>query len=213
LHLLLTDSLTCPRCGPRFGLILLADRLEARRVLEGRLGCANCRDQYPITSGFADLRPPPARAAANGASAAARPRPDEAAAIRHAALLGLSDAGGHALLLGGLVRNAEDLAGLVGGTEIVVLAAEAAGWQEREGLSRLASPGDGLPFGSRTLRAVALDASARVTPEEAARVVAPLGRLVLEGVHGDVAPRLSAAGLELLAAEGGTLVAARLAGS
>lgn len=51
MHLLLTDILSCPRCGPEFGLILLADRIEARRVLAGILGCANCRSKYPIREG------------------------------------------------------------------------------------------------------------------------------------------------------------------
>lgn len=57
MHILLTDVLTCPNCGPEFGLILLADRVENRRVLEGTLGCANCRERYGIDEGFADLRP------------------------------------------------------------------------------------------------------------------------------------------------------------
>ena len=43
MHILLTDTLTCPRCGPDFGLILLAERIEGRRVMDGHLGCANCR--------------------------------------------------------------------------------------------------------------------------------------------------------------------------
>ena len=46
MHILLTDVVTCPRCGPEFGLILLADRFEERRVMQGRLGCPNCREEY-----------------------------------------------------------------------------------------------------------------------------------------------------------------------
>ena len=38
MHILLTDLLFCPRCGPQHGLILLANRLEERRVLDGWLG-------------------------------------------------------------------------------------------------------------------------------------------------------------------------------
>jgi uncharacterized protein YbaR (Trm112 family)/SAM-dependent methyltransferase len=57
-HLLLTDRVTCPRCGPRFGLILLAERVVDRRVLEGHLGCPNCREHYPVRKGYGDLRPP-----------------------------------------------------------------------------------------------------------------------------------------------------------
>lgn len=62
MHILLTDILTCPRCGPEFGLVLLADRVEDRRVLEGRLGCPNCREQYPIVAGAVDARLPAERA-------------------------------------------------------------------------------------------------------------------------------------------------------
>ena len=57
MHILVTDRLACSRCGPAFGLVLLADRLENRRVLSGHLGCANCRERYPIIEGFGDLRP------------------------------------------------------------------------------------------------------------------------------------------------------------
>ena len=61
MHLLLTDRLTCPRCGPEFGLILLADKLVDRVVHSGVLGCPNCRDAFQVEDGFADLRAPPRR--------------------------------------------------------------------------------------------------------------------------------------------------------
>jgi uncharacterized protein YbaR (Trm112 family) len=51
MHIVLTDVLTCPRCGPEFGLILLAHHVEARRVSSGALGCSNCREKYPIVEG------------------------------------------------------------------------------------------------------------------------------------------------------------------
>ena len=54
MYILLTDALTCPRCGPEFGLLVLADRMEERRVIEGRLGCANCRSAFPIRDAAAD---------------------------------------------------------------------------------------------------------------------------------------------------------------
>ncbi|HWK89996.1 MAG TPA: Trm112 family protein, partial [Longimicrobium sp.] len=56
MHILLTDLLTCPRCGPEHGLVLLADRIEERRVVRGRLGCPNCRETYPVAGTVADLR-------------------------------------------------------------------------------------------------------------------------------------------------------------
>ena len=59
MYILLTDALTCPRCGPDFGLLVLADRMAERRVIEGALGCANCRSSYPIRNAAADLRVAP----------------------------------------------------------------------------------------------------------------------------------------------------------
>ena len=44
----LTDHLVCPRCGPPFGLILLARDVRDRRVREGEFGCPNCRDRFPV---------------------------------------------------------------------------------------------------------------------------------------------------------------------
>ena len=58
MHIVLTDVLTCPRCGPSFPLILLANRVENRRVLDGVLGCANCREKYPVQDGLGKLRVP-----------------------------------------------------------------------------------------------------------------------------------------------------------
>lgn len=87
MHLLLTDRLTCPRCGPTFGLILLADRMVERRVLQGTLGCPNCRDSFTVRDGFADLRAPPrgdlpeGRA---GADPAARPASPQAETVGEA---------------------------------------------------------------------------------------------------------------------------------
>ncbi len=55
----LVDHLVCPRCGPPFGLVLLAHDVQDHRVRAGEFGCPNCRDRFPVEGGFADLRPPP----------------------------------------------------------------------------------------------------------------------------------------------------------
>lgn len=52
----LSDLLTCPRCGPMYGLVLLPYEVSDRRVRSGVLGCANCRERYPVEGGVADLR-------------------------------------------------------------------------------------------------------------------------------------------------------------
>ena len=59
MNVVLTDHLVCPRCGPPFGLVLLARDVRDRRVRQGEFGCPNCRDRFPVEGGFADLRPPP----------------------------------------------------------------------------------------------------------------------------------------------------------
>ncbi|MBI4543941.1 MAG: hypothetical protein HY703_01950 [Gemmatimonadetes bacterium] len=207
MHILLTDILSCPRCGPGFGLILLADRIEERRVLEGWLGCANCRERYGIGGGFADLRPPPAPpllAAAGGPPAA---DPDEA--FRMAALLGVAEGPGFLLVVGPAARLTPGISAIVANIEVVAADEAARGWSEQPGVSRLAV-GAQLPFFSRTMRAVALTGDAAGAGlEEGARALAPLGRLVLEPAPPDAEQRLGAAGLRVAARQAFTVVAER----
>ncbi len=206
MHLVLTDVLTCPRCGPRFGLILLADRVIERRVLEGALGCANCRERYPIRGGFADLRPPPAPSLSEVVAPVAE---GGEAAVRLGALLGLREGKGFWLLAGEGTRHAPAVAALVEGVEVVATDAALAGWPEEAGVSRIAAGGE-LPFHDRSLPGVALTGGAADTLlEEGARVLGPLGRLVLTGAPADAERRLGAVGLGVLAREGETVVAGR----
>lgn len=96
MHILLTDILRCPRCGPEFGLILLTDRIEDRTVIAGTLGCPNCRQSYPIAAGVADLR------YAEAPPLETHPPQffGEDAAFRLAALMGAQSANTNLLLLG-----------------------------------------------------------------------------------------------------------------
>src|SRR5690606_33440071 len=111
MHVLLTDRLTCPRCGPAFGLILLAERAEERRVQKGVLGCPNCRDSFPIDDGFGDVRAPPRRGVPAGLAGGPDPRPTDAAeSERLAALLGVAEGPGTLALVGGPARHGEALA-------------------------------------------------------------------------------------------------------
>jgi uncharacterized protein YbaR (Trm112 family) len=205
MDLRLTDILTCPRCGPEFGLILLADRVEEGRILEGAFGCPNCRERYPVVAGFGDLRVPPAPPLTGEAPQTL----DDEAAFRLAALMDLAEAGGWAILAGAGGRLAAALAALAVGVEVVAVDARLAGWDEQAGLTRMAAEGR-LPFRDGRMRAVALTAD---VPEsllaEAARVVVPGGRLVLDPAPAGAASRLYAAGCHVLAAEAGTIVARR----
>jgi uncharacterized protein YbaR (Trm112 family) len=207
MHILLTDILRCPRCGPEFGLVLLADRVEDRRVEAGRLGCANCREMYPVAAGEVDLRVPGAAALPEGGAAG----PDEA--VRLAALLGLSEAWGSVLLAGAGADLADALAALVPGVEVVhAVGRPGSGEGKGEGrLSRLVG-GAPLPFAPGSLRGVALGREAAGLLEEGVRLLAPGGRLVVEGAPAGAAEELAAAGLRVLLDQEGWLVAERAGG-
>ena len=230
MQLLLTDRLSCPRCGPTFGLILLANRLVDRRVQDGTLGCPNCRDAFPIVEGFADLRAPPRgelepglageeppaeeperqppeAAGSRGPSAGATDAADEAG--RAVALLGIPRGPGTVALVGGPARFAPRLVDAVEELDVVAVDADARRWPERAGISRLVA-GPGLPFFDRTLRGVVVDG--RLGPAtifEAARVTAPMSRVVVLSAPVDAAHVLRQAGMAVLAQEGETVVAAR----
>lgn len=205
MYLPLTDQLVCPRCGPDHGLILLADEIADRRVLTGALGCPRCRERYPVVDGFADLRVDPVPAAGEVAAASM----DREAAIRLAALLGLTEGVPYALLVGPSVVHAPALATLVEGVEVVACAESLRGWAEERGVSRFAT-GPVLPFRTYSMGGVALtgQGSAELL-EEAARVLSPVGRLLWEPAPEDAEARLEGVGLGIVARDGAVLVAAR----
>lgn len=215
MNLLLTDRLTCPRCGPAFGLILLANVMEDRRVRDGVLGCSNCRDSFPVREGFVDLRPPPRGSFGPGRAGSpvteggeADGRPDDQAA-RVVALLGIQRGPGTVALAGRPARWAGIVAASVQDLDVVAVDADTASWSERDRVSRMIT-GPALPFFDRVLRGVVVDgALGRATIFEAARVIAPLSRVVVVHADAEAARVLAEAGLEILAQEGETVVGAR----
>ncbi len=209
MHLLLTDRLTCPRCGPGFGLILLADRLADRRVVDGKLGCSNCRDAFLIHDGFGDLRAPPRGGLPEGRAGKGGPTTETDVAERWQALLGVAEGPGTIVLVGSAARQAGALARSIDGVEIVAMDADLAAWPEVPHVSRMVS-GPGLPFFDRTLRGAVVDgALAGRWIAEGARVVARLSRVIVVEASDDARVILEGAGLQLLAEEAGTVLAAR----
>ena len=207
MHILLTDVLACPRCGPAFGLILVPDEVHERRVASGILACANCRERYRIDDGIADLRAVTRPPGDEGAHYHADPH--DGRALRLAALMGVSEGPAIVLIAGPDAARAGEIAATV--AELEVIAAGGVG-EVRSGAGVSAVlVGDALPVVSGKLRAVALtgDAADRFL-EEGARAVAPTSRLVLDPGPADAEARLAAAGLRTLAHEGGTIIAARL---
>ena len=200
MHLVLTDVLTCPRCGPPTGLIVLADRMAGRRVVQGRLGCPNCQSSYGVREGVADLRLREA--------VPAGPRVGyEGDPVRMAALAGLTEARGFSLLVGPGAALAEGLVTLVPNLQLVVIT-EGGAVAAREGLSPLLVDGP-IPLQPASMRAVIVTGSASAfLLRECARVVAGGGRVVIEGPSA-LAELVEASGLQPLVAEGNTIVATR----
>ena len=201
MHLILTDILACPRCGPEFGLILLADRMEDRQVVEGGLGCANCRTTYRIRDGVAELRLSPM----------AEPGPlagsDAERAYRVAALSGIADREGTVLVVGAAPAMVGEIGRLLPNARVLGIApgapAGAGGveWVTAEGR---------FPFRDRTLSAVAvLGAGVLPAAAELGRVLLPGGRLVLDGTGVEAAAFLPAPGWSLLLEQEGVAVASR----
>lgn len=209
----LSDLLTCPRCGPTYGLILLPDEVVGRRVVAGVLGCANCRERYPVRGGVADLRV----GAADGdrvsdpdpdADPDVDPDVDPDAAVRLAALLDLAEGGGTVLLAGPGASRAAALSRLVSEVRVVVVGVGAGGAGGGE-VSVLRSD-VGLPLRAGSLRGVSLTGVRSEQVEEGARLLGAGGRLVLDPAPEGARSRVEAAGLRVLLEEGSVLVAGRV---
>ncbi len=206
MHILLTDWLSCPRCGPEFGLILLAREMRDRRILEGELGCSNCRENYPVVQGFGDLRLPPRRPLDPPPSSDALPGPDGETGVRMGAFLGLTEGPGTVLIIGDSARNAGALTDLVEGVEVVGSDPDLRAMKEREGVSRIVS-GARIPFFNESLRGVVLSGRDRTRLlEEAVRVLAPMGRVVMEEAPEGARASMEELGLKVLLEEEGILV-------
>ena len=219
MHLLLTDRTACPRCGPAFGLILLADHLDNRRVREGVLGCSNCRERYPIRDGVADLRPPPRLPLPEPESSTPLPRPESSTpgkpadvadpraraaadaadprALTAAAVSGVGPGGGKVLVMGAAASLSGAMADVVPeGVEVVTAQP---GWPVlpcAPGVSPTIV-GSRLPFFDATFAGVVLLGSDAGTEalREAARVLLRGHRVVLLEPPIDAQARLGAVGL------------------
>jgi len=229
MHLLVTDRLVCPHCGPQFGLILVAERLENRRILDGFFGCSNCQARYPVREGFGDLRPPSGgkepgvlqdstaeggaaiRESRRSGSGQAEPDPElppEPTATSLAAFLGLTSGSGFLLLTGRSVRHAAGLSEMGDGFEVVAAHPSLANAPESEGVSRVRI-GTSFPFRTGSLRGVVLEGPIESEfLREGRRVLAPASRLVLltPGKGGRAA--VEEAGLSVIAGDENALVGA-----
>ena len=203
MYLLLTDVLACPECGPDNGLVLLSEKVQDRRVLEGQLGCPACERRYPVRGGFADFAPE------RVGEEALEQEGLEEAPLRVAALMGVAEGPASVLVCGASPQLAAAVAGLVPRLEVALTDSRADAEPEEPGVSRMRT-GRHLPFYGASLRAVTLfGATAARRLEEAVRVLHPTGRLVIMGAEPPTESELARHGLQLLAREGQTAVLKR----
>ena len=101
MHSELVDTLRCLSIHEESWLVAAADETEGRHIMRGLLGCPVCHARYPIAHGIADFsggaRVP---VALENASIA----PDEAPAVKLAAMLDLTDPSGYVILVGEWAR-------------------------------------------------------------------------------------------------------------
>lgn len=169
----LVDALRCPVAHEESWLVAAAMTMEARHIVEGTLGCPVCKTQYAISRGVVDFR------RAHSQPAAPRQPTDAETAMRLAALLGLSESHGFAVLVGDWGNQAAALSAIVDVPLVLVDPPE----------DVIGAPGisvircDGLiPLAEGAARATAIDAT---TPERVAsairatrttgRIIAPIG--------------------------------------
>lgn len=205
MHILLTDFLTCPRCGPAFGLILLADRLENRRVREGSLGCANCRGSYPVRQGVADLRVGPE----DVLGLTGGPTEEAEVAFRTAALMGPPGLNASRLLVEQSGAVAAPLARILEETHLIAVSAIPPEDPEDAGvLSRIAT-GSRLPFrGNAFQGAAVLGEPSPALLADLPRTLVPGSRLVIDGAAAGICDRVTKFGLSVLLEQDGVVVAA-----
>ena len=215
MHLLLTDRLFCPRCGPGFGLVLWADRLEERRVHGGHLGCANCRERYPIDGGVADLRPAPRTPGMGVVTASHSEDLDPTTATAIAAAMGAGQGGRPVLLVGEAARWLPALVPLLPEDVDVVVAqfepsVDANGVHGLDRISRVIV-GDVWPFGDASFGGVTV-AGPQAEPTRLrtlGRLLDPRHRLVVLDPPEGIQVRLGGAGLTRFVQAPGIAAASR----
>ena len=170
----LVDSLRCVNAHEDTWLVAGVTRMDGRRIVEGKLGCPLCRREYPVRDGVAWF-------AGSGSDRASRltptpPSATEGRAMRAAALLGLTDAGG-IVVLGGSWADCADAIAELSPSHVVVLN-RAIPIDAPQTVSCLVV-GERLPFAAGSVRAVALDAELAATSlESATAALRGRGRLV-----------------------------------
>lgn len=165
----LIDALRCPVPHEESWLVVAAQRIDARHIVEGTLGCHVCGAEYPIRLGVADFR-------CHADSVPPQSAPgDLEQAMRLAALLDLSDARGFALLLGDWGKHAALLSSIVQVPLLLVDPPEQV--TAAPGISIVRCDAD-LPLAAGAARATAIDRDDDQRAASAIRATRVQGRVV-----------------------------------
>ena len=165
----LIDALRCPVVHEESWLVATADRMEARHIVDGTLGCPVCSAEYPIRGGVVDLRRVTGRRPLDDASRG------PVLAMRLAAMLDLTDALGFAVLLGGWGSHAAELSTIV---ETPLIAIDPpANVTGAPGLSVVRCDGE-IPLAAGAARAMAIDNGNLVRVASAVRATRAKGRML-----------------------------------
>jgi len=199
MHIELTEMLRCPEPHREEFLVLSTGEMSGRMVLSGLAGCPVCHKEYELVEGVVDFGERAGAAGASPASAAEAGAPPDAATLQ--ALLDLGGPGGIVVLLGSAARQAEGLAGLMGGIHFVGVNAPA-DVQELPVLS-LVRCGGSVPLRGSVARGVVIGTDCAAEPwlTEGQRVLLRGRRYVLENEGVDLP-----AGVTRLAAGDGVIV-------
>lgn len=157
-----------------------ADELVARHIVSGELGCPVCEARYAVREGVVDFAAgSPTRGAGDDSSMSVELSATRGeAAVRAAALLGLTEPGGIVVLAGEWSAAAYGVLEMVEGVQLLAL--DYAPGLASGGALSLALIANVLPLAAGSVRGIALDA-AHATPSllaGAARALAPGGRLI-----------------------------------
>jgi len=211
----LSESLACPRCGPPQGVIVLVERMEGRRVLDGRLDCPGCEARFALQDGVVEFE-----AAADPDRRVPPADPEDAVTV--AALLGVQHGRGVIVVGSGLGQAAAHISSLCGGCEVVRLEPlglpsdprQSAEREPEEGRGRvtplLGAPSGSIPLLSATAVGVAVEGGDPDILAEAARVLVPGGRVAVIRPGFGAATVLETRPFELLAADRRAIVARRI---
>lgn len=167
----LIDTLRCPQPHTDAWLVASSVRTVGRHIMDGALGCPECRATYPIRDGVVCFAEEDHRAAASDVS--------DDDVLRLAAQLHLVEAPGVVLLTGLWCAYAVPLLQALPTVQLLAVNATVA-LPLDERISQVRAAPDSLPFAAASARGAALDerhASAAML-EAAARVVRTGGRLV-----------------------------------